>query len=125
MTVAAKPSWFARLKDRFVPSKREVIERLIKAVRWSHRRIPFGVRTLAGIPLIVGGLLSFLPVLGLWMLPVGLALVALDIPVLRRRLLAWMDREEAKLRATQPPPAATAEATPAQVPRAGPTRSGG
>jgi len=47
--------------------------------------------------LIVGGLLSFLPVLGLWMLPLGLLLLAEDYPPLQRPLrkgiiaceLAW------------------------------------
>jgi hypothetical protein len=34
------------------------------------------VRLPAGALLIVGGLLSFLPVLGIWMLPLGLALLA-------------------------------------------------
>ena len=32
--------------------------------------------------LIAGGLLSFLPVLGIWMLPLGFLLLAQDIPVL-------------------------------------------
>ncbi|SIO23786.1 hypothetical protein SAMN05443247_03036 [Bradyrhizobium erythrophlei] len=42
----------------------------------------------AGIPLaillIVGGVFSFLPVLGLWMLPLGLLLFAQDVPVLQQ-----------------------------------------
>ena len=33
--------------------------------------------------LILGGLLSVLPFLGLWMLPVGLVLLAVDLPRLR------------------------------------------
>ena len=33
--------------------------------------------------LIAGGFLSFLPVLGVWMLPLGLLLLAVDLPVLR------------------------------------------
>jgi len=37
------------------------------------------VRVPAGIALIGGGVLSFLPVLGLWMLPVGVALLACDV----------------------------------------------
>ncbi|MSO80140.1 MAG: hypothetical protein EXQ97_00490 [Alphaproteobacteria bacterium] len=61
-----------------------------RAVHWSDRQIPAGVRTLAGLPLIVGGVFSFLPVAGLWMLPVGLALIAPDMPALRRRLLSWV-----------------------------------
>lgn len=49
---------------------------------------------LAGL-LVVGGLLSFLPVLGFWMLPLGLLLFAQDIPMLQPplvRALAWVER---------------------------------
>lgn len=53
--------------------------------------------------LIFGGIFSFLPVLGLWMLPLGLLLLALDLPVLRgpvstamirirRRMGRWLHR---------------------------------
>ena len=34
--------------------------------------------------LIFGGIFSFLPVLGLWMLPLGLLLFAQDVPVLQK-----------------------------------------
>lgn len=42
------------------------------------------VRRGAGVALILGGLLGFLPVLGFWMLPLGLILLSDDIPWLRR-----------------------------------------
>ena len=53
---------------------------------WKWVRIP------AGVLLVIGGLLAFLPVLGLWMLPVGLALLAIDVPSLRKpmaRFIRW------------------------------------
>lgn len=53
-------------------------------------RIPRGLRTLCGVPLLVGGLLGFLPVVGFWMLPLGLGLIALDVPLLRRKLESWL-----------------------------------
>lgn len=37
-----------------------------------------------GVLLIAGGVFSFLPGLGLWMLPLGLMLIAVDVPFLRR-----------------------------------------
>ena len=40
-------------------------------------RIPFGV------VMVCGGVLSFLPILGIWMLPLGLMLLAIDVPPLR------------------------------------------
>lgn len=53
---------------------------------WTGRRLPPGLRLVAGILLIVGGVLGFLPVLGFWMIPLGIAVAALDIVPLLRRL---------------------------------------
>ncbi len=57
------------------------------------------VRIPLGVVLICGGFVGFLPILGFWMLPLGLLLLAQDIPVLKRptmRALAavqrWWDR---------------------------------
>jgi hypothetical protein len=41
------------------------------------------IRLPIGLLLLLGGVFSFLPVLGLWMLPLGAMLLALDIPLLR------------------------------------------
>ena len=64
-------------------------------VRWLRQPSSRWARIPAGALLILGGLLSILPVLGLWMLPLGLALLAEDAPPLRRardRLLDWIER---------------------------------
>jgi hypothetical protein len=42
------------------------------------------VRLPLALLLVLGGIFSFLPVLGLWMLPLGLAILAVDIPPLRK-----------------------------------------
>jgi hypothetical protein len=42
------------------------------------------VRIPIGLLLIMGGVFSILPFLGLWMLPLGLLLIAIDVPFLRR-----------------------------------------
>jgi hypothetical protein len=60
-------------------------------VRWSQRRLPPGVRSLLGLLLMVCGLLGFLPVLGFWMLPLGVVLVIADFPPFRRRLERWLN----------------------------------
>jgi hypothetical protein len=60
-------------------------------VRWAQRRLPPGVRSLFGLVLMAGGLVGFLPVLGFWMLPLGVALVISDFPPLRRRLELWLN----------------------------------
>jgi purine-cytosine permease-like protein len=42
------------------------------------------VRTLLGIVLIIGGVFGFLPVLGFWMVPLGVVVLSIDFPVVRR-----------------------------------------
>ena len=41
-------------------------------------------RIAIGVLLVLCGLLGFLPILGFWMIPVGLAVLAVDIPAIRR-----------------------------------------
>jgi len=48
------------------------------------------------IGLMIGGLFGFLPVLGFWMLPLGLAFLAMDLPFLRgplARFMAFINRK--------------------------------
>lgn len=55
------------------------------------------VRIPSGALLVVGGVLSFLPVLGIWMLPLGLALLAEDVPALRTsrsKVFDWIERRK-------------------------------
>jgi hypothetical protein len=49
-------------------------------------------RIIIGIALIFGGIFSFLPVLGIWMLPLGLLILSMDFPGLRRRRREWTVR---------------------------------
>jgi len=55
------------------------------------------MRAGVAILLIIGGVLGIvLPVLGFWMVPLGLALLAIDLPLLRgpfARLLAFINRK--------------------------------
>jgi len=56
------------------------------------------VRVPTGVALIGGGVLGFLPlpVVAIWMLPVGLALLAYDVPTMRKpmaRLLHFTNRK--------------------------------
>ena len=45
---------------------------------------PRWARLAAGVLLVLGGLAGVLPVLGFWMLPLGLLILSYDIPVVRR-----------------------------------------
>ena len=42
-------------------------------------------RLIVGILLIIGGILGFLPVVGFWMIPLGLIVLSVDFPFIRRR----------------------------------------
>jgi hypothetical protein len=63
-------------------------------VRWLMEPSSRWVRLPAGLLLIVAGLVGFLPILGFWMVPLGLILLSQDIPFLRRptyRALLWLE----------------------------------
>lgn len=50
---------------------------------WTKRHVPPGLRLLLGLILMVFGVLGFLPVVGFWMFPLGVAVAALDVvPIL-------------------------------------------
>lgn len=53
-------------------------------MRWLQHPQSRWVRLPAGIVLIVGGVFSILPFLGVWMLPLGLMLIAADVPFPQR-----------------------------------------
>jgi len=69
-----------------------------RAFHWSRGPSAKGFRIPVGVLCMLGGLLWFLPILGAWMIPVGLLLLAQDIRPMRRpvaRAILWMiDRWE-------------------------------
>jgi hypothetical protein len=67
-----------------------------RTVIWLRKPSRVLVRVAVALLLIAGGFLSFLPVLGLWMLPLGLIIISQDLPFLQRPLLRvfqWADRK--------------------------------
>lgn len=62
--------------------------RLQAAVGWLREPSRRWVRLPAGGLLVMGSFLAILPVFGLWMLPLGLALIGEDVPPLK----AWLER---------------------------------
>ena len=65
-------------------------------VAWLRRPSSRLVRIPLAVLLILGGIFSFLPILGLWMLPLGLLLFAQDVPMLQpplARVRAWVERK--------------------------------
>lgn len=60
---------------------------------WGDRHLPWGVRAGLGVLAMVFGVFGFLPVIGFWMIPLGAALIALDVPPWRRGMLRWLERQ--------------------------------
>ena len=78
-------------------------------IRFGHHRIDLPrsrvARLVIGIALVVGGLLGFLPVLGFWMVPIGLAVLSVDLPFvrrLRRRVFVWWGQRIGRRRSDPP-----------------------
>lgn len=66
---------------------RKLIVVSYRFLKGGKRHLPPIFRGLVGIVLIASGILGFLPILGFWMIPLGLALLATDVPPLRRWLM--------------------------------------
>ncbi|MFN3656630.1 MAG: hypothetical protein ACK4UO_05165 [Pseudolabrys sp.] len=84
---------FERELDRLQLRLPDWLRRAIEAAR---RPGAVWVRVPLSLVLVAGGLVGFLPILGFWMIPLGLALLALDLPILRRplaRVIAWINRK--------------------------------
>ncbi|MCB5175911.1 MULTISPECIES: PGPGW domain-containing protein [Microvirga] len=48
-----------------------------------------------GVALVAAGFVGFLPILGFWMIPLGVAILSIDLPLarrLRRRVVVWWER---------------------------------
>ncbi|MCU0829297.1 MAG: tryptophan synthase subunit beta [Tabrizicola sp.] len=74
-----------RALERLVPPLRVPLSHLRQS-QWFPIRFPLAVL------LTLGGLFWFLPILGLWMLPAGLLLLAIDLPTLRGPISALVIR---------------------------------
>lgn len=83
--------------DRYLERFQERLpQRLASCVRWLREPSSIFWRIPISVILILGGIFSFLPVLGIWMLPLGLILIAQDIPFLQGpivRVLQWAERK--------------------------------
>lgn len=54
-----------------------------------------GSRIAVGVLLVAGGILGFLPVLGFWMIPLGLLVLSYEFAMVRRhrrRFVVWWQR---------------------------------
>lgn len=77
--VATERAWDARVARLLT----KLPGRMRSGVEWLREPSRRWLRLGAAVFLILGGVLSILPVFGLWMLPLGLALMSDDIPWLK------------------------------------------
>lgn len=86
----------ARLDRTFDRLERQTPGVASKTLAFLRQPYMMLIRIPLGLLLVLGGVLSFLPVLGIWMLPLGLLLLAIDLPPLRRpvnRIMLWAERK--------------------------------
>jgi len=89
------------LRLAFRRFEQEVPTSFGKTLRWLRHPRSRWIRLPVGVLMVLGGIFSILPVLGLWMLPIGLLLLAGDVPALRRpvaRFTVWAAERWARLR---------------------------
>lgn len=81
------------LEKAFEKLERETPDVVTRAICWLHRPQARMVRLPLGILCIVASFFWFLPVIGIELLPIGLLLIAQDIPFLRQpvgRMALWV-----------------------------------
>jgi len=74
--------------------EQEAPDWLSRAMHWLRAPESRKVRIPLGVLFIAGGLLWFLPVVGIELLPIGLLLVAQDVPFLQKpvaRAILWLE----------------------------------
>ena len=91
----------AILRRAFRQLEHEVPGRVARVLRSLRHPDSRWVRIPVGVLLVFGGIFSILPFLGIWMLPLGLLLIAYDVPVLRKpvgRFTIWSTDKWVSLR---------------------------
>jgi len=85
-----------KLDKAFEGLEHETPDRVARAIRWLRDPESKWVRIPLGLLLIVGGIFGFLPILGVEFIPLGLLLIAQDIPFLREpvgTLTLWLEHK--------------------------------
>jgi len=80
--------------------KRRLIVMSYKFLKRGERHLPPVVRGLLGVLLIIAGILGFLPILGFWMIPLGVGLLATDVPALRLWFIKRLNQSRRNTRRT-------------------------
>jgi hypothetical protein len=90
------------LEQQFERLEKHFPSALRRFVHWLRQPKLIWLRIPVGLLFIAGGFVGFLPVLGFWMVPLGLIVIAQDIPFIRppiARALKWgLDKWEKRQR---------------------------
>ena len=86
------------LDRAFERLEEETPDRITKIVRWLRSPQSRGIRLPVGILCIIASFFWFLPVIGIEFFPIGLLLIAQDVPFLRRPVAKLLLRLEDKWR---------------------------
>ena len=88
-----------RKLDRLIERlQAQLPDRASRVVAWLVSPSGMFVRLPLGVILILGGIFSILPFLGIWMLPLGILLIAVDFPPVRRWVIRTWPKVEARWR---------------------------
>ena len=90
------PDYKSEIDRHFAWFEAKLPPKPAKFIGWVRKPSSRLVRIPVAILLVAGGALGFLPVLGLWMLPLGLVLIAQDVPLLEKPTalsLRWIERK--------------------------------
>lgn len=90
-----------KLDQAYKGLEHEAPDRVARAIRWLRQPKARWIRWPLGLLLIAGGVFGFLPVLGFEFIPLGLLLIAQDVPFLRKPVgvaTIWLERQWVALR---------------------------
>ena len=89
------------LNEAYEGLEREAPDRVSRAIRWLRKPEARWLRWPLGVLLIVAGFFGYLPIVGVEMIPLGLLLLAQDIPFLRKPVgkgILWLEHKWIDLR---------------------------
>jgi hypothetical protein len=83
----------SEIDQAFEDIEREAPPRVARTIKWLRDPEARWIRIPIGVLFILAGFLWFLPIVGIEFLPIGLLLIAQDVPFLRKpvgRLIIWL-----------------------------------
>ena len=101
----SNPAAKAELDRYFDVIEQHVPNWLARFLHWLRQPSMLFARILVSLLLVVGGVFAFLPILGFWMLPLGLIIIAQDLPFLQMplvRVFQWVERKWGGWRSKSP-----------------------